>query len=51
MTFTIIDGAEETWLDIETLDELCELYEHYGRDKLLIDFCDMTITIIHREEN
>ena len=49
MTFTIINGEETCWMDLESVDDLCELEESYGPENLRINFWDRTITIVKRE--
>lgn len=49
MTFTIEfashHAATPEYVDIETIDDLRELYDRYGRNAVIVDFEDMTITI------
>jgi len=49
MTFTIEFASHRTatpeYVDIETIDDLRELYDRYGRNAVIVDFEDMTITI------
>lgn len=49
MTFTIDfashSSANPEYIDISTIDELRELYDRYGRNAVIVDFDEMTITI------
>lgn len=48
MTFTITKAStckyDET-IDVETINDLRELYDRYGRNEIIINFDEMTITI------
>ena len=49
MTFTVIEcaGTESTryTLDVETLDDLASLADHFGHKTVLVNFEDMTIMV------
>lgn len=49
MTFAIdfasCNPANPAYVDIFTIDDLRELYDRYGRNAVIVDFDEMTITI------
>lgn len=49
MTFTIDFASHSPMnpehIDISTIDDLRELYNRYGRNAVIVDFDEMTITI------
>lgn len=51
MTFTITKASTRDYdknhatIDIESINDLRELYDHYGKNDIIIDFDEMTITI------
>ncbi len=51
MTFTIKFRNEIETVDIETLDELTNIFEKYGFRKMTINMNTMEIEILESEEN
>lgn len=48
MTFTIRKASDykfSSTIDIETLDQLRELYDYYGKNEVIVNFDEMTIII------